>query len=135
MRRAFVDTSALVALRDSGDEHHDSAVSWLRERLAGAPVRLVLTNFVLAEMHAFFCREPAVALAYARRIRSDRTFEVVRSSAADEESAWTLLESSRDKTYSFVDALSFTVMHRLRLRDAFAFDDHFRRYGRFQVHP
>lgn len=132
MTRVFADTSALIALRDAGDANHEAAVGWLRE---AAGSRLVLTTFVLAEVHAFFCRAPEAALAYAERIRQDDAFELVRPTSGDEEAAWDILRASRDKTYSFVDAVSFTLIQRLRIPRALAFDSHFRQFGRFEVVP
>lgn len=132
--RVFADTSALVALRDAGDANHEAALAWMRGAQERRP-KLVLTPYVVAEVHGFFCRAPKVALAYAERIRQDPTFQLVRPSAADENEAWALLASSQDKTYSFVDAVSFAVMRRLRIPQAFAFDDHFRQVGRFEVVP
>lgn len=135
MRRIFVDTSALIALRDAGDAHHAKAVGWLQKELARGELRLVLTPFVLAEVHAFFCRQPAAALAYVDRIQTDPAFELVRTLPSDEAEGWELLRKAPDKTYSFVDALSFVVMGRLGLEAALAFDVHFKQYGRFQVLP
>lgn len=135
MKRVFIDTSALIALRDAGDVNHEAAVEWLRQSLAAGSLRLILTNYVLAEVHAFFCRSPKEALAYASKIREDAAFQIVRVTTADETAAWSILEKSQDKTYSFVDAVSFAVMRRLHIPDALAFDAHFKRYGRFQVAP
>lgn len=134
MRRVFTDTSALVALRDGADARHEAATSWLGEALAGANLKLVLTNYVLAEVHAFFCRTPSMAFAYARKIQEDSRFEIARASSADETAAWAILAKSRDKTYSFTDAVSFAAMRRLGLSEALAFDDHFRQAG-FRVLP
>jgi len=134
MRSVFADTSGLIALRDAADDHHEAALEWLGEASAGG-VRLVLTNYILAEVHAFFCRWPETAMAYADRIRTDPIFRVVRASAVDEAEAWSILRKSQDKTYSFVDAVSFAVMKRLRLSAALAFDPHFRQFGRFTVLP
>lgn len=108
-------------------------MGWLREAPEGS--RLVLTTYVLAEVHAFFCRTPKAALAFAEKLRQDATFEVLRPIVADEDEAWALLRTSRDKTYSFIDALSFAVIHRLRIPRAFAFDSHFRQFGRVEVVP
>lgn len=135
MRRVFADTSALIALRDAGDANHDAAVSWLAEALAGPPLRLVLTHYVLAEVHGFFCRNPGIALAYAEKLRLEPVFQIVRPTPGDEREAWAILRRSGDKTYSFVDAVSFAVMSRLRLPEALAFDAHFRQHARFRALP
>lgn len=135
MRRLLADTSFLVALRDSGDSNHEAAVEWLRSALDSGPLKLVVTNYILAEVHAFFCRFPAVAVAYAERLRGDPLFQVVRAGPEVEAEAWALLRRSGDKTYSFTDAASFAVARRLGLREALAFDAHFRQHGRFLVSP
>ena len=51
----------------------------------------------------------------------------------DDERAIALLRAHEDKLYSLRDALSFVVMERLRIREAIAFDRHFRAYGRFTI--
>ena len=135
MTRVFSDTSALIALRDAGDSNHERAVGWFNDRLSAGGVRLILTNYVLAETHSFFCRHPQEALAYAERIRKDRIFDIMRASAADEAEAWDILRGSADKTYSFVDAVSFAVMRRCRIASVLAFDEHFRQFGHFAVVP
>jgi len=56
-------------------------------------------------------------------------------SAEDEEKAFEILKQHGDKGFSFTDATSFTVMERLGLTNAFAFDEHFSQYGRFAVLP
>ncbi len=135
MRRVFADTSGLIALRDAGDSNHERAVEWLRGAVSGGAPRLVVSNLVLGEVHAFFCRSPHVALAYCGKIRSDPAFQVVRATPSDEVEAWSILERSQDKTYSFVDAASFALMRRLGIGSALAFDAHFRQFGRFAVVP
>ncbi|MBI5244906.1 MAG: PIN domain-containing protein [Elusimicrobia bacterium] len=129
MRSVFADASGLIALRDSGDGGHGAATAWLGEALSSGGLRLVLTNYVLAEVHAFFCRTPSVALAYVEKITGDPRFQVVRAGLADEAAAWALLKRAPDRDYSFVDAVSFAVMRRLRISEALAFDKHFRQAG------
>ena len=68
MRRLFIDTSALVALKDSADAHHEAAARELQTLLEGPPARLVLTQYVLSELHGYFCRNPGVALEYVERM-------------------------------------------------------------------
>ena len=54
---------------------------------------------------------------------------IVRVSAGDEIRAQEILFRFTDKDFSFTDALSFAVMERLHMTQAFAFDRHFRQYG------
>jgi len=49
--------------------------------------------------------------------------------------AWGLFQRYRDKAFSFTDCTTFALMTRLRIAAAFAFDIHFRQYGRFVVVP
>ena len=54
---------------------------------------------------------------------------MVRVREVDEQKAFALVRAHQDKTYSLCDAQSFVVMDRLRIREAIAADDDFRRYG------
>ena len=46
-----------------------------------------------------------------------------------EAEAWRWLRRHDERTYSFVDATSFAVMRRLRIREALAFDGDFAAAG------
>lgn len=132
MRRIFVDTSALVALKDSGDRHHERALGAFEAHHAA---QFVLTNYLVSEVHAYFCRTPAVALEYVDHLLGHPAFRVVRAMGRDERRALEILRGGRDKTYSYADAVSFAVMERLGLRTAFSFDRHFSQHGRWRVVP
>jgi predicted nucleic acid-binding protein len=54
---------------------------------------------------------------------------IERVTAEDEVRARDVLRRYEDKDFSYVDATSFAVMERLRIREAFAFDPHFVQYG------
>ena len=58
---------------------------------------------------------------------------VERVRKRDEERAIALLRAHVDKSYSLCNTLSFVVMESLRIREAVAFDRHFRAYGRFTI--
>jgi predicted nucleic acid-binding protein len=49
--------------------------------------------------------------------------------ANDERKAREIIERYQDKSFSYTDATSFALMERLGLKNAFAFDSHFRQYG------
>ena len=130
----FIDTSAIIAARDARDANHEAAIEYLREATADRR-RFVVTNFVFAEVHAYFCRDHKVAIALGELLLSDPLFDYVRVAAAEEREAWEAAKRYGDKGFSFVDCMSFVVMQRRKVREAFAFDDHFRQYGRFLVRP
>jgi predicted nucleic acid-binding protein len=49
--------------------------------------------------------------------------------------AWRWLRRHDERAYSFVDATSFGIMRRLRLREALAFDGDFAAAGFVEVRP
>jgi len=87
----------------------------------------------LIETHALLLSRSrdghANAIKFLDMIASD-AYRVERIRKADEAKAIALVRAHQDKEYSLCDALSFTVLERLRIREAIAFDRHFRAYGR-----
>jgi uncharacterized protein len=128
--RLFVDTSAYVALARPNDEHHQEALA-VAQKLRRQRARLYMTNFVVAETHALLLRYlgASAARSFLREVDKGAVAIVVRADPTDEELAKTLIYHHIDKEYSLVDAISFVVMERLRLKQAFAFDKHFAQYG------
>ncbi len=70
-----------------------------------------------------------LAVAWLRSIPAN----IIRVSKADEEKAKRIIFGYRDKEFSYCDASSFALIERLRIREAMAFDIHFRQYGNFEV--
>jgi predicted nucleic acid-binding protein len=54
---------------------------------------------------------------------------------ADFQSARRIYERFADKEWSFTDCTSYAVMQRMGILTAFAFDEHFRRFGICGVVP
>jgi predicted nucleic acid-binding protein len=54
---------------------------------------------------------------------------VVRAEATDEAAARSIIYRYADKDFSLTDAISFAIMARLGLSQAFTFDKHFEQYG------
>jgi uncharacterized protein len=52
-----------------------------------------------------------------------------------EQEAWDWLRRHDERAYSFVDASSFALMRRLRIRVALAFDDDFTAAGFVEARP
>lgn len=125
-RAVFVDTSALFAFVDATDQWHGQARQAFTTITAeGRP--LFTSNLVLAEAHALVMRRFGASAA-SDWLR-DFDFSLVFQTFADHERALSLLGRYRDTGFSYTDAVSFVIMEREGASTAFAFDDHFRRYG------
>jgi predicted nucleic acid-binding protein len=129
-RQIFIDTSAFFALASPRDEHSDSAHALMR-RLVDARCAIFTTNFVLAELHALLVNRVnrIVALGALNAVLQSESTTVLRVRASDEHRAIAILEQYDDKSFSFADATSFSVMERLGITYVFSLDDDFRQYG------
>ena len=127
MSRVWVDTGALLALASPRDQHHQRAVTTLR-RHAAAGVRWTSSVLVLAEFHllAVQRRGAVAARASVTSLLGDAGYEwldVPAALASQAISHW--LDRFPDQSFSLADAVSFELMRRERLTQAFAFDQHF----------
>lgn len=126
MAQALVDTSAVYALLDRDDGNHRKAVTILRS-LPRRGLTPVLSNFVVAESHALILARLGAPVARDWLLKQIWPIESV--TANDERKAREIIERYQDKSFSYTDATSFALMERLGLKNAFAFDSHFRQYG------
>jgi predicted nucleic acid-binding protein len=114
------------------DQYHDLAVEQYKAIVANG-YSLVLTTYVIAETHALLLNTTRNA-ELGRRWLLEVAFEdftVVRPGEREEEQALQLLTTHTDKLWSFVDALSFTVMETLAIPYFFSFDEDFHQRGKF----
>ena len=125
----FVDSSAFFAFATSRDADHDRARR-VHTRIIAGGWRLVTTTYVLAEVHALALARvnPRFALSLIEEIDAGNVV-IVRVNEDDWLQAWRILRRYDDKSFSFTDALSFAVMDRLGISEAFSFDRHFLQYG------
>src|SRR5262245_41438709 len=110
---------------DAADENHAAAVLATTE-LARLRCRIFQTTWLRAETHALLL----VRLGHeaARKWLSEPAPTAVRPQPVDELDAELVVKRYRDKDYSLCDALSFTIMKRLKATAAFTFDRHFRQH-------
>lgn len=128
-RRIFIDTSAWVALVRAADDKHEKARDIVNEAIV-AKARLYVTNFVIAEIHAFLVSRASIPIATRFLMEtSQTTFNIVRVTPDDEETSKRIILKFSDKDFSFTDGTSFAVMDRLKIDTAFTFDRHFSQYG------
>jgi len=129
----FADTSFWVALRFRRDARYPEA----RAIWESGPGPLLTTPLVIGETWTFLTRRAghhrAVEFLDAVARLSRLTVRHVDEDAQDE--AWRWLRRHDERRYSFVDATSFALMRRLRIREALAFDGDFSAAGFKEVRP
>jgi len=122
----FVDSGAWIALALSQDPLHAQArQQW--DLLLSAGAKLHTSVPVLIETFTFLDRNANrdVALAWKEAIYKPGTVEVLPCELRDLERSWEYFRRSDLHKLSAVDATSFTIMKRARIRIAYTFDHHF----------
>ncbi len=126
----FVDTGAWAALALAGDALHERAVAaWQLLDRQGARLRSTIP--VLLETFTFLDRVASreTALVWRDEIQRLPRFAPLVVTKRDLDDGWRWLERRELHKLSAVDATSFAVMRRLRIRRAFTFDHHFATAG------
>jgi predicted nucleic acid-binding protein len=129
----FADTSFWFGLQERRDHRHREA----RELVARGVGRVVTTNHVVGETWTLLRRRAGhvAAVGFIDRLISLTDVQVIHVDEETEEEAWRWLRSRPEREYSFVDATSFAVMRKRRIREALAFDGDFNAAGFVEVRP
>jgi len=92
---------------------------------------------VLGETSTYLRRRAGHALTvkWLDHVLSRDVVRVERVDEPLEEEAWAWLRVHDERPYSFVDATSFAVMRKLRIREALAFDGDFAAAGFVELRP
>lgn len=123
---AFVDSGAWIALALLRDPLHAQArEQW--DRLRGAGAKLHTSVPVVIETFTFLERNTNrdVALAWKVSIYKPGIVKILPCQLRDLEQAWEYFRGTDLHKLSAVDATSFAIMKRARIRLAFTFDHHF----------
>jgi hypothetical protein len=127
MSEVFLDTSYLIALLASDDQHHARAKTLASSGVAAA----VTTEYVLIELCDGFA--PAhlrlVADRAVRAILSNPAITVVPGGSDLVNRGLSLYSSRPDKEWGLTDCISFVVMKERGISDAFTADRHFEQAG------
>ena len=98
---------------------------------------LVTSNLVIGETWSFLRRRQGHegAMLWFERVRETARVALERVTPEIEDEAWSWLRVHDERPYSFVDATSFALMRRLRIREALAFDGDFAAAGFVELRP
>jgi uncharacterized protein len=122
----FVDSGAWIALALSRDPLHTNArEQWNLLHGAGAKlhtsVPLVIETFTFLERNA----NRDVALTWKDEVYKPGITKILPCELRDLENAWDYFRRPDLHKLSAVDATSFAIMKRARIRVAYTFDHHF----------
>lgn len=128
MNDVFMDTVGMIAVWDDTDQWHVGAKA-AYEFLLRRGRRLLTTHLVLCE-----CGNASARRTYRQDVCDLRSALVegsllVEPTSADIEEAWAAYERGEAAQAGIVDHVSFTVMRRLGLTEAFTNDSHFKAAG------
>jgi uncharacterized protein len=122
----FIDSGAWIALALSRDPLHSRArEQWEALRAVGAKLHTSVP--VVIETLTFLDRNANrdVALAWKDAIAKLSMLKILVCELRDLEASWDYFRRSDLHKLSAVDATSFAIMKRARLRLAYTFDHHF----------
>jgi predicted nucleic acid-binding protein len=128
--KVFVDSGAWIALAEIQDPYHDRArAAW--QTLGKAGARLFTSVAVVLETFTFLDRRGSrdLALRWRDSLAAIERFEILGCSAEDLSEAWGYFDRKELHKLSLVDATSFALMRKHRIRIALAFDTHFATAG------
>jgi predicted nucleic acid-binding protein len=130
----FVDTSAWYADFISNDENHASARRFFEEMSRAA---FLTTDYVIAEtlnLLAVRGYEDRAREAVAEFL-DEKVAQVVWVERQDVLRAAEVFRQFSDKRWSFTDCVSYAIIQRRGIKQALAFDKHFRQFGIVEVLP
>jgi predicted nucleic acid-binding protein len=129
-QKVFVDTGGWLALALARDVYHERAVEgWTAVRRSGA--RLCTSVPVIIETFTYLDRkiDPAMARTWSAGVRGRTGVQVIECGGEDLLQAWQWLERRELHKLSLVDATSFVLLRKHRIRQVLAFDTHFAQVG------
>jgi predicted nucleic acid-binding protein len=135
-RLIFADTSAIVAKLLEGERHHAAAKRALRDLLQDGR-RFLTTDYVFDEMvtRVRSLAGHAASIEAGSYVLESAVIEVLEVDRGLRDSAWGKYKRYREHALSFTDCVSFAVMDKYKIKDAFTFDLDFVKVGYVALPP
>jgi len=128
-QKVFVDTGGWVALALAADTYHERATEgWTILQRDGAKpctsIPVVIETFTYLQRKI----DPRLAVSWSTGLRTDGT-EILACGPEDLAAAWDWLERRELHKLGIVDATSFVLLRKHKIRNVLAFDTHFAQAG------
>lgn len=124
MNEVFLDTVGLIAVWDASDQWH-AAANTAYQKLLNQGRRLVTTDLVLYECGNAAARRPYRARVNVLRQAMAQERLLIEPTPEEFEQAWEAYDRGEGGQAGIVDHVSFVVMRRLGIADAFTNDRHY----------
>ena len=134
-KSVFLDTGALIALRNEADVCHRRAESCLRA-IQEKNLPAYTSNVTIIETHKriLFDMSYGEAIRFLKYIYSG-DIHIVRLVEEDEYEARRIITKFSDQDFTFADAINFSIMKRYGIGKAFTFDKHYQTFGFAKIPP
>jgi predicted nucleic acid-binding protein len=124
----FVDTSALIAYLDAGDDFNEKAVEYYLNLLKN-DCMLITTNYIILEAIIILKKRFGLEAVSSFNNNITPSLKIYWIDEEIHEVGVNNLVMVNRKKVSLVDYTSFEVMKRLNIEKAFSFDNHFKSFG------
>jgi predicted nucleic acid-binding protein len=128
MKRVFLDTVGLIAIWDSTDQWNAVAEMAMLE-LMKSSIATITTDQILMECGNASSRRPYRCEVNALRKKLKEGGKLFQPTEAEMEQAWEAYDRQEAAGAGIVDQVSFIMMRRLGITEAFTNDEHFRAAG------
>jgi predicted nucleic acid-binding protein len=130
MKKVFVDTAAWLALLNIDDIWHQQAKK-IRLELVKQNYIFITTEFILLEVGNALCSQSLRknTANFLNNIYQLKSIKIITLSQELFQLGLSLYEQRLDKDWGLTDCISFVVMQREQIQEAFTSDKHFEQAG------
>jgi predicted nucleic acid-binding protein len=130
----FLDSSVIVAYKNSDDINHKKAVAIFQKLNAGEYGIGVISEFVFSEVTTVLALRKSMEAAkeVGNILLEAREIEIMKASEVFERS-WEIFSNQEDTGLSFVDASNLACMEKREIRKIATFDKDFQKIRKVEV--
>ena len=130
MNSVFVDTTALIAMGDKGDQFHHQALR-VRVELKQSQIDFITTNAVILELASYFSQshQRSTAIKLIETINQSKKWKRILVDHALMNRGFVRYKQRSDKNWSLVDCIGMIIAEDQEITEIFTTDHHFEQAG------